>query len=478
MYKQILINNLELSYPNNIIFENFSTQINHNDRIGIIGRNGSGKSTLIKVLLDELESTSGIINRVSSLNIGYVPQIINEFDKMSGGERFNKCISRELSNEKDILILDEPTNHLDHHNRQSLIRMLKNHFGTLIIASHDQELLSSCVDIIWHINDNAVNIFKGNYHDYLRNNHEKRNKLRKEIQELNKEKKNIHLNLMKEQKRAANSKRKGKKNIDNKKWPTVVSKAKLSRATKTSGEKKASLKNKKDHIKIELEGIYVQEIIQPTFSISANSINNNEQIVNIYNGTTGYSVEKPILEDINLYINNGEKIAIQGKNGSGKTTLIKSLLNIPNIIKTGDWYAPKLENIGYLDQHYNSLEPNKTIFDSVSDIKPEWGRKEIIEHLNKFLFRGNIEINRQIQHLSGGEKNRLSLVLIAAQTPTLLILDEITNNLDIENVEHLIQVLNLYPGAILMICHDYNFLQKIDIDRRYIVSEGTVIKKS
>ncbi len=474
MHKQISIKDLCFTYSKDIIFEDFTTQINLNDRIAIIGSNGCGKSTLIKILQQKINLSSGTITFDADLKFGYVPQLIDDFNNLSGGERFNKVITRELSSSPDVLLLDEPTNHLDLHNRKSLMRMLNSYFGTLIIVSHDQELLSSCVNVLWHITEKKINIFKGNYNDYIQANDAKRNLIEKELYELDKQKRDIHLSLMKEQQRASKSKRKGQKSIRNKKWPTVVSKAKFSRAQKTSGDKKATINSKKNKIKDKLDSIYLPEIIAPTFAIASTKITDN-QLVYINDGAVCYLENKIIIQSINLSISGKDRIAIKGDNGSGKTIFIKAILNMPDVIKSGNWHMPKQECIGYLDQHYNSLIFEQTVFDSISKLMPEWSCDQSRNHLNSFLFRNNEEVNMKVTNLSGGEKARLSLALIAAKTPSMLILDEITNNLDIETTNHVIQVLKNYPGAILAISHDDNFLREINIKNSYEIVNKELI---
>jgi ATPase subunit of ABC transporter with duplicated ATPase domains len=136
-----------------------------------------------------------------------------------------------------------------------------------------------------------------------------------------------------------------------------------------------------------------------------------------------------------------------------------------------------LSDIGYLDQHYGTLSPKKSVLETIADLVPTWSHAEIRRHLNDFLFRKNAEVNALVATLSGGEKVRLTLAQIAAKTPQLLILDEITNNLDLETREHVIQVLKEYPGSMIVISHDEDFLHAIDIQSWYEVKNGTVLPK-
>jgi len=463
MHQPIQLQNLSLSFPNKTCFEDFSPQINYGQRIAIIGRNGSGKSSLLKILQDNL----------SNIKVGYVPQVITEFDSLSGGERLNKSFTEALKLDPDVLLLDEPSNHLDSHNRHSLMRMLKSYPGTLIIVSHDIELLRNHIDIIWHIDNAKIHIFSGNYADYMYEIHLKRSSIEKTLLQLNRQKKDTHQALMKEQERAAKSKNKGKKSISQRKWPSVVSKAKALRAEETTGKKKTAIDNKKHELNSQLSDLRLPEIIKPHFSLTSADIL-NKTLVSINEASLRYSNNDPILQDINLSIGSKDKIALVGKNASGKSSLIKAILNDINIIKDGTWHMPNIKDIGYLDQHYETLSPNLSVLETIEEIAPSWSHAETRSHLNDFLFRKNEEINSLTSNLSGGERARLCLAQIAAKTPKLLILDEVTNNLDLETREHLIEILKEYPAAIIIISHDEDFIREIYISDIYEIKDKTL----
>ena len=138
---------------------------------------------------------------------------------------------------------------------------------------------------------------------------------------------------------------------------------------------------------------------------------------------------------------------------------------------------PKEESVGYLDQHYKTLNASQTVFETISTLVPNWSVAETRCHLNDFLFRKNEEIKGYVTQLSGGEKARLSIVQIAAKTPQLLILDEITNNLDLETRHHVIQVLKRYSGALMVISHDPDFLEAINVKDIYEISERRLFKR-
>lgn len=445
MHNPIIIKNFTSSFPQKQYFENFSTTIYYGDRIVIIGRNGSGKSTLLKMIYETNDN----------INIGYVPQIINEFDNLSGGERFNMVLTKALSHHPNILLLDEPTNHLDQYNRKSLLKMLDRYPGTLIIASHDMDLMKG---ILWHIDNESIHIFHGSYKSYKHELYIKKETLTLELAKLNQEKKDTHQALMKEQKRASKSSKQGAKKRAEGKWPTLVAGAKERQAQSTTAKNKSQIKHQKQMLVDQLSELRMPEIIKPKFSLQSSE---NGTYVLIVGGNIGYTPHQPIIKNIHLSLGKNERLAIIGNNGSGKSTLIKAILNDPSVIKSGEWITPKQEDIGYLDQHYKNLAPHKTVLESID------GVEDIRKHLNSFLFRTNEEVNARVSTLSGGEKARLSLAQIAAHNPKLLILDEITNNLDLETKEHIIQILKEYKGTLIVISHEEAFLKEIDVTQYF-----------
>jgi len=469
----IKINSITFGFSHKTCFEDFSAIIYPGTKIGIIGRNGSGKSSLLKILYGLIQDYDGNIEMPQDAVISYVPQTIEAFDSFSGGQRFNKSLTDALSTNPDILLLDEPTNHLDSSNRKSLMRLLRSYDGILIVATHDTEFLRNNIDVLWNIDNEKVDVFIGMYDDYMRERGIERSSIEKEISNLNKQTKEVHASLMREQKRAKSSTTKGEKSIKQKKWPTIVSNAKAGRAQETSGQKKLSIRNKREDLYDQLSNVRLPETIVPRFSISSSDIRSGA-ILSIRDGSFGYSVN--ILTDIIFSLGSTERVAISGDNGSGKTTLIKALLNDSLVQKSGDWHLPHSKDTGYLDQHYNTLVPEETVLESIEKIVPELDHAEIRKHLNDFLFRKNEEVWTLVKDLSGGEKARLSLAQIAVQTPRLLILDEITNNLDIETKNHVVDVLKEYPGAIIAISHDEEFLESIDINTRYIIKNSTLTK--
>jgi ATPase subunit of ABC transporter with duplicated ATPase domains len=459
-HKLITLSHYSLILPHKTCFEDFGTTIYSGSKIAITGRNGSGKSSLLQMIIKGLPQ---------EINYGYVPQIVANYQEYSGAQRFNKALTAALATHPEILLLDEPTNHLDARNRKSLMRMLKNFAGSLIIVTHDLEILRNLAEIIWHIDQGKISVFTGNYDDYLYEANVKINNLHAELTRLDMQKKEAHQKLMKEQMRAKNSKAQGAKNIQDRKWPTIISNVKATRGEETSGRKKSSISHLKQDIIDKLSQVRLPEVIKPNFKLTTSDLS-CKAIVEVVSASVGYQ-GGAILSNINLSVTGTERIAITGDNGSGKSTIIKAILGQTSVTKTGNWYIPAAKDIGYLDQHYDNLSNEQTVFSVIQDAVPTWTNAAIRKHLNNFLFRKNEEIQTKVGQLSGGEKCRLSLAFIAAISPKLLLFDEITNNLDLETKEHVIQVLNDYPGAMIIISHDEEFLRGVNIQSYYDVKD-------
>lgn len=472
-YNLLEIYNLSFVLPHKNCFSDFSSIVTSNSRIAIIGNNGSGKSSLLKIITGFLQPNDGLIKNAPNTTIGYVPQIIENELHLSGGQLFNNTLTDALNLNPDLLLLDEPTNHLDLNNRRSLMRLLQKFSGALIVASHDTELLDNCIDTLWHIDNGKIHIFNGRYADYMYEMRTSKIAIEKELDQLNHQKKDMHNKLMQEQTRASKSKATGQQKIKNNKWTKMTADFMQSRSQKSQGKKLKNIDHKKQEFTERLNDLRLPEIITPKFCMNSD-IASDKTIITISDGVIEYTPKNTLIKDINLMINSKDRIAIIGNNGSGKSTLIKSMLRCDKIFKTGDWYLPKFSDIGYLDQHYKTLCADQTVLENIANIQPEWNHSAIRKHLNDFLFRKNEEVNLKVAKLSGGEKARLSLAKIAANTPKLLVLDEITNNLDLQTKEHVVQVIKNYPAALMVISHDSDFLKAIGICDFYLIEDGKI----
>jgi ATPase subunit of ABC transporter with duplicated ATPase domains len=468
-HSPITISSLSLSFNQQTCFKNFSAQVYPGSRIGIIGRNGAGKSSLLKAVQGLIEPSSGSINIPNNCIVGSIPQLSVQ-SKTSGGELFNQALTQALSLDPNLLLLDEPTNHLDRHNRQSLIKLLTHFHGTLIVASHDPELLRKCADDIWLIDQQQVRIFSGGYKAYEQTIATDQKHQQAAREQLKKERKNIKKAQQQEQQRAAQSKKAHRYENDK----NIRGKLKQ-QGNATAGKLQKKLNLQQSTLEQQLQDHHDVEIITPRFTLSSKPIPKS-LLYSVSNGSCGYN-NHSILSSIFFQCHYGDRIALTGDNGSGKSTFIKALFNDQHVITAGDWHQ-HTSSVGYLDQHYVHLQPDQSVFDHIKEAVPTWTDQEARRHLNDFLFKTNEAVNKKASVLSGGEQARLSLALIAAQNPTALLLDEVTNNVDLITRNYIIQVLNQYQGALIVISHDDDFLQKIGITDWYEVKQGSISSRT
>jgi ATPase subunit of ABC transporter with duplicated ATPase domains len=449
----ITLTDLSLSFADKLCFNDFSAKIYSGDRIAVIGDNGAGKTQLLKAIAG-VSKINGKIIRKEQLLIDYVPQTVEEYLNLSGGERFNRALSKALKDSPDLLILDEPTNHLDAHNRHSLLRMLKNYDGAIIFASHDEDLLRELPSVLWHIYNNQIRIFSGTYDDYTAMLERERAAIGVEFARVKTEKKKAHESLMKEQERRKKSRLAGEKAA--KTLPRIAAGLMKSAAEGTAGKRAADINEKRDYLKELSSQLYRKPEAKPKFLLPSN-FNISETVLHIADGAVGYN-GKALLADINIILRADEKAALSGANGSGKSTLFKAIMDADNLRLGGLWHTPS--EIGYLDQHYANLEPSRTVFETIRAVS-DLSNAQLRSHLNDFLFRTNNEVNCVVRELSGGEKARLSLAVMALLPKRLLLLDEITNNVDLKTKKYLAAILREYPAALFIISHEQSFIDAV-----------------
>jgi len=295
MNKPIIIKNISLHIDQKICFENFSTQIQSGKKIVIMGANGAGKSTLLKMIQGIVQPTDGQVIIPQETIFGYVPQTVTDYLELSGGQRFNKALSQALRLSPNVLCLDEPTNHLDQHNRRSLIRMLQKYDGTLIIVSHDPEILALDFDEIWHIEHGEINIFTGSYAEYLVYHENKLQGDMRQREQLLKEKHAIRKAVQQEHKRAAQSRAVNKDEPDK----NLLGAMKES-GSHTEGKNLKRLSSTQESIQQKLASSFVHKVIKPKFNLDTHVLSSSKAIVSVVNGSCGYAT--PILHDINLTI--------------------------------------------------------------------------------------------------------------------------------------------------------------------------------
>ncbi|CAL4323105.1 ATP-binding protein Uup [Buchnera aphidicola (Eriosoma grossulariae)] len=505
----INLQNSFLSFHKLIILNNVNLQINNNERICLIGKNGAGKSTLLKVLAKKQELDQGKITYKNGIKISYLSQntpvvleqniddfifnqkycikkqskkscliqnnnikninishmIKNQFNQsnqqskinqiihslnikkhdklsnLSGGELQKTMLAKAIINDADLLLLDEPTNHLD----LKTIIWLENFFikfsGSILFISHDRAFIQKICTKIINLDRGDLIVFPGNYNQFNQK----------------KEKKN-EIELIK------NEKLKKKIEQENK-WFKKNTKA---RCTRNEGRVKILKKN---------QNIFNNLIKMPKkVNIDINYQENYQKIICKIRNITFNIQKKSILKIFSETIIKGDKIALIGNNGSGKSTMLKLILKNINPT-TGKITLNKNLNIAYFDQNHSTLNLNQNILENLSYGKQEIvinKKKESITHyLQKFLFSED-QITRPIQTLSGGEKSRLLLAKIFLIPSNVLILDEPTNNLDIETLKILENAIINYTGTVLLVSHDRTFINNTVKKCWYFTNTGQI----
>ncbi len=467
-HHSIQLKDITLTFGEKRIFTGINAIIHDGDRIAIIGPNGAGKSSLLRILAGQIKPTEGSVIIPSGLHTTFVAQHPDSQEPLSGGQQTFKQVTHALAHNTDLLLLDEPTNHLDSLHKKKIGELLDARQGTALIITHDVSLLRAWPTVLWIVEHGKLDVFYGSYDDYLREREIKYKQLHARKEQLKKEERAVALAKQQEQRRAAESKKKGEKKFQHEKLARNTAKR---RAEQTTSKIQSKLGEAQESIIAELSELHIPEAIQPHFDIAAIKYNNDT--LEIRNGTVGYG-GTVLVRDIALHVNPGERIALMGANGSGKSTLLKAMMRDSQVRTTGEWYLPPTQRIGYLDQFYSSIMRYKTPLDAIEQLMPRATHNELRVLLNRFLFRTNAEVNTPVTALSGGERVRLVLATIAAQSPSILLLDEITNNLDLASRAHVIEVLKEYPGTLIAVSHDREFLQRLHIETFYTVEQGTM----
>jgi len=450
---------LGLAFPHKTCFSDFSGSLTWGERIAIVGDNGSGKSSLLRLLAGELAPSEGRIVRAPDLTVGYVAQVLSGDAALSGGQRVNQALSRALASSPDLLLLDEPSNHLDGDNRRAMLRMLRHFAGTLVLVTHDEAWMAQLCDTLWIVEDGRIAAFAGRYQDYLDERATRHAALLHERAMLQQDRRATHERLMKEQERASHARQRGEKAIRERRWATVKSAAKLSRGNTTAGDNKAELRARREEIQTALAQSAPGETVEPAFFLPAGAKRTRGPVVQVSGALFGH--RGALTAPLHLTVEPGERVWLAGANGSGKSTLARALAGETRLRLGGDWLTPAAADIGYLDQHYANLPPRHSVLQALLACASDWPASAVRHHLSRFLFRHDAQLDMPIEALSGGERARLSLACIAARAPRLLILDEVSNNLDARSRQHVADILQAYPGALLLISHDEALLRSL-----------------
>ena len=487
------------------LLEDASVRLPAGARIGLVGRNGTGKSTLLRLIAGDIAPDSGEIRLRNRARIGTVAQetpagkqspldivlaadieraaLLAEADsaadphriaeihdrladidahraearaatilaglgfgeaaqarpieEFSGGWRMRVALAAVLFSEPDLLLLDEPTNHLDLEAAMWLEGFLASYPNTMLLVSHDRDLLNKAVDGIWHLEAQKLVAYRGGYDRFERT--------RREALVL--------------QSAMANRQAAERKRIE-----AFVERFryKASKARQAQSRIKALERMEPIAAVVEDRGERF-DFPQPEPLAPP--------IVTLEGAAVGYEADNPILRNLNLRIDMDDRIALLGANGNGKTTLLRLLARRLDPLAGKLARSGKLK-VGYFAQNQlEELPEGQTPVQHMTALMPLLGEARVRGHLGRFGLTGDRAVTR-IADLSGGEKARLLLATITRDAPHLLLLDEPTNHLDVDAREALVQALNEYRGAVILVSHD-SHLVELTADRLWLVADGT-----
>lgn len=460
--------NIKKSYTEKSLLEDINFSINDTDKIGFVGVNGTGKSTLLKIVAGAVEPEGGNIIRSRELKTAYLPQdppyenkltvmqqameylrqsgsdaeehrcraMLNklgfdEYDQkmneLSGGQRKRVAMAAVLTQESNLLILDEPTNHMDSDIIEWLESFLKSYRGALFMITHDRYFLDRVTNRIVEIENGRLHSYDGNYDYFLET------KAAREEMIFASERKRLAIY---------------------KKELAWVRRGARARTTKAKGRLQR------------FEELEAAKLVVDDSALEINTVSSRlgRKIIEINNVSKSYA-DRQLIKDFSYTILRNDRMGIIGPNGCGKSTLLKM---ITGEVEPDEGHIEKGETvkIGYFSQENEALDPDKRIIKFVeeiaSSIKVSGGTLSASQMLERFLFPAYMH-SVKVGALSGGEKRRLYLLSILMQAPNVLILDEPTNDLDIDTLTVLEDYLDDFPGAVIIVSHDRYFLDRLTI---------------
>lgn len=506
-----------------ILFSDLNFSFNKN-RVAIVGKNGVGKTTLFKLILKQLIPTSGTIctdgtievlpqdlnifknhdilevlgvkrvynaylkivsgnytestynelnNRwdieneinqsLSSLGLNYL-DFSRPFDTLSGGEKVRLLLSKILLNKPDFFLLDEPTNNLDRESKQYIYDFITSWNKGIIVISHDRTLLD-LMDNIYELSPKGIKHYSGNYTFYFQQKELEYKKFQQDLvtaEKKFKKVKRVSDEALKKHVKRANMGNKNKNSL-----PKIVAYKWKNSSERRLGALKQSSSKRVEQAKDQYNTLMEKK--ESSLKIRVDLLgelkNKNKILIEAESINFSYANNNLWKNDLSFIIRGQEKVLLTGKNGSGKSTLCKIIAEMLTPVKGN--ININVQKISILDQNFSSIDDSLTLLENMQ----KYAEPDVPEHklriiLGGFLFYGN-EVFKKASVLSGGEKMRLAMACIFStdSSSELLILDEPTNNMDLESINQLSQSIKEYPGALLVISHDEYFIEDIGIDK-------------
>lgn len=444
----IEFNQVKKCFGERVLLEIPTLKIMKREKIGLVGRNGCGKTTLLNIIANKVEIDRGeVIVRNSFSYVEQLAQVEEKNRKLSGGEKTKEKIKKNMNLKQDILLIDEPTNHLDEKNILEVEEKLSSYSGTLVLISHDRKLLDAICTSIIEIDQGRVRKYKGNYSDYQKQKEKEIEKEELEYRKYREEKVKIEKAISIEQ-NYAKSVRKAPRRMGNSEARLCGRRAEESRE-KLEGHKKA--------LQMRLDKLETKEKPKKQVNIYMN-MNDMKDAKSKY-ALIGENIhiqfdDNVVLEKENFHLLTNQKVALIGENGVGKTCLFRSIMEKYKGIRINSGIR-----IGYFSQELDELDTHKTIMENVLE-KSIKNEKICRNVLGSLLFQDK-EVYKKVEVLSGGERVKVALAQILVSDANMLILDEVTNFLDIPSMEALERLMQEFQGTILFTSHDRAFVNSV-----------------
>ena len=474
---------ISLSYPNRVVLDDVTLGVSAGDRIGIVGRNGDGKSTLIRILAGDLEPDSGRVTKRGGTNIGYLAQADDLDDALtvrtsvvgdaadhewasraevrdvvsglltgtgidldapvaglSGGQRRRVALARLLAGDHDVLILDEPTNHLDMTGVRWLAQHIKRRWpagqGALLVVTHDRWFLDEISTLTWEVHDAMVDAFEGGYAAYV-------------LQRVERDR----------QAQASEAKRQN-----------------LMRKELAWLRRGAPARTSKPKFRIDAANALIssEPPVRNTVELTAMATSRlGKDVFELTGASAQFTPGEPVIEPTDWIVGPGDRIGLLGVNGAGKSTLI-GLLTGTVEPAAGRVKRGKTVRTAILDQQLGDLTDiaNDFVRDVLARHSTEVKTADGVLAPSQLLERlglGDV-LQSRIKDLSGGQARRLQLLLILLDEPNVLILDEPTNDMDTDMLAAMEDLLDSWPGTLLVVSHDRYFVERVTDDQHAVIA--------